>query len=168
MRRLASTMTAITVRECVMTLSTWFAFSGRLGRAKFWLISLVNLHLMILVMAPVMGTGSTTTFAILALGAAVVLPSAVSAGVRRLHDRDRTGWWALAFYGTPIVIATIGARSGHPNLLGLFSLICVMLQVWGLVWLGILRGTVGPNRFGADPLQSLSPGPVARAQAFAA
>jgi uncharacterized membrane protein YhaH (DUF805 family) len=130
MRRLACAKPAISVRECVM-LSTWFAFSGRLGRAKFWGISLINLLLLIVVMAPVMGVGTTTTFTILALGAAVILPSALSAGVRRLHDRDRTGWWALAFYGTPVVIAAIGANSGHPNLLGLFSLVCVVLQIWG-------------------------------------
>jgi uncharacterized membrane protein YhaH (DUF805 family) len=148
-------MPATAVWECVMSsiLSTWFGFSGRLGRGKFWLISLINLVLLVLVMAPVMGVGTTTTFTILALGAAVILPSALSAGVRRLHDRNRSGWWALAFYGTPVVIAAIGARSGHPNLLGLFSLVCVVLQIWGLIWLGILRGTVGPNRFGLDPLR---------------
>lgn len=133
-------------------LSTWFGFSGRLGRGKFWLISLINLVSLVLVMAPVMGAGSTAAFAVLALGAALIVPSAVSAGVRRLHDRNRSGWWALAFYGTPTLIATLGAQSGHPNLLGLFSLVSVALTIWGLVWLGLLRGTAGTNRFGADPL----------------
>jgi uncharacterized membrane protein YhaH (DUF805 family) len=145
-------MPAITVRERVM-LSTWFGFSGRLGRARFWLVSLANLMLLVLMMAPAMAQGTTTTFAILALGAAVIIPSALSAGVRRLHDRDRTGWWVLAFYGTPTAIAAIGGQSGHPNLLGLFSLVSVALSIWGLVWLGLLRGTKGPNRFGADPVE---------------
>ena len=44
---------------------------------------------------------------------------AVSA--RRLHDVDRTGWWAL-------------------------------LILPGIIW-GFARGTVGTNRFGADPLE---------------
>jgi uncharacterized membrane protein YhaH (DUF805 family) len=93
-----------------MTLSTWFDFSGRLGRAKFWTISLSNLVLLVLVMAPAMAAGTSATFTILALSA-----------------------------------------SGHPDVLGLFSLASVVLSVWGLVWLGLLRGTVGPNRFGPDP-----------------
>jgi uncharacterized membrane protein YhaH (DUF805 family) len=134
-----------------MTLSTWFDFSGRLGRAKFWTISLSNLVLLVLVMAPAMAAGTSATFTILALSAAVIVPSALSAGVRRLHDRARTGWWILAFYGTPTLIAAIGGKSGHPDVLGLFSLASVVLSVWGLVWLGLLRGTVGPNRFGPDP-----------------
>jgi uncharacterized membrane protein YhaH (DUF805 family) len=139
--------------ECVMTLSTWFGFSGRLGRAKFWLISLMNLVLLMLVMAPVMATGTTASFCILALGLLIIVPSALSAGVRRLHDRDRTGWWVLAFYGTPTLIAALGGQSGNQTVLGLFSLASVALSIWGLVWLGVLRGTAGPNRFGSDPLR---------------
>jgi uncharacterized membrane protein YhaH (DUF805 family) len=136
-----------------MTLSTWFGFSGRLGRAKFWLISLINLVLLVLVIAPVMATGTTTTFIVLALGLLVIVPSALSAGVRRLHDRDRIGWWVLAFYGTPTVIAMIGGQSGNPAVPGLFSLISVALSIWGLIWLGFLRGTSGSNRFGPDPVE---------------
>jgi hypothetical protein len=28
----------------------------------------------------------------------------------------------------------------------------VVLVIWQLIWLGCLRGTPGPNRFGPDPL----------------
>jgi len=58
--------------------------------------------------------------------------------VRRLHDLDRSGWWiCLAF------IPLIGA---------------IILIVWFCT-----RGTVGPNRFGPDPLSpsgQLSPHPA--------
>jgi uncharacterized membrane protein YhaH (DUF805 family) len=37
--------------------------------------------------------------------------------------------------------------------LGLASLV---ISIWGLVELGFLRGTVGPNQYGPDPLQTPS------------
>ena len=37
--------------------------------------------------------------------------------------------------------------------LGLASL---AISIWGLVELGFLRGTVGPNQYGPDPLQTPS------------
>jgi uncharacterized membrane protein YhaH (DUF805 family) len=48
--------------------------------------------------------------------------------VRRLHDGDRSGWWMLLVF-----IPLIGA---------------IVLLVWFCT-----RGTVGPNRFGPDPLE---------------
>jgi uncharacterized membrane protein YhaH (DUF805 family) len=45
---------------------------------------------------------------------------------RRLHDLDRTAWWLL------IVFTGIGL---------------ILLLVWDC-----MKGTTGPNRFGADPL----------------
>jgi uncharacterized membrane protein YhaH (DUF805 family) len=58
---------------------------------------------------------------------ATFLPS-LAVGIRRLHDRDQTGWWILLG-----LIAVIG---------------WIILIVWFC-----MRGTVGPNRFGPDPLQ---------------
>jgi uncharacterized membrane protein YhaH (DUF805 family) len=38
-----------------------------------------------------------------------------------------------------------------------FELVSLALMIWGFVELGCLRGTVGPNRFGPDPLQRTVP-----------
>jgi uncharacterized membrane protein YhaH (DUF805 family) len=51
------------------------------------------------------------------------LYSSIAVGVKRCHDRDRSGWFLL---------------------LGLVPI----LNLWLLVELGFLEGTVGPNRFG--------------------
>jgi uncharacterized membrane protein YhaH (DUF805 family) len=53
--------------------------------------------------------------------------------VRRLHDRDMSGWWYLGF----IVLSNI-------PLLGI-------LIALGYLVLMFLPGTPGPNRFGEDP-----------------
>ncbi|MGH7978886.1 MAG: DUF805 domain-containing protein [Limisphaerales bacterium] len=49
---------------------------------------------------------------------------------KRWHDRDKSGWWSLI-----ILIPLIGT-------------------IWSLVECGFLRGTDGPNRFGASVTRS--------------
>jgi len=80
--------------------------------------------------------------------------SALAIGVKRLHDRDRSGWWILLFYFGPTVLAAAQNSTADGSLastvlgLGTFA-----IWVWALVELGFLRGTSGPNRFGPDPLK---------------
>lgn len=64
--------------------------------------------------------------------AAASIGAAITVGAKRFHDRDRSGWFLLAY-----LIPLIG-------------------QLWVLLELGFLRGTDGPNRFGADPLERQS------------
>ena len=80
--------------------------------------------------------------------------SALAIGVKRLHDRDRSGWWIVLSYFGPMVLqaAQHSAESGTlaSILLGLGAF---AVSIWALVELGFLRGTRGPNWFGPDPLQ---------------
>ncbi|MET0531317.1 MAG: DUF805 domain-containing protein, partial [Microvirga sp.] len=57
---------------------------------------------------------------------AFLLPG-IAVSVRRLHDTDRSGWWMLLLF-----VPLVGA---------------IVLIVWFC-----MRGTIGQNRFGADPL----------------
>lgn len=108
-------------------------FSGRARRAEYWwyillytLIytgaTLIDIALLGLERVLEFGIGPMTGIVTLAL----LLPG-IALTVRRLHDRDKSGWWLL--------IALI------PVLGGLFLLIQY-----------VQRGTDGPNRFGPDPL----------------
>jgi len=79
--------------------------------------------------------------------------SALAIGVKRLHDRDRSGWWIVLLYFGPTVLgaAQNSAESGTlaSILLGIGAF---AVSICALVELGFLRGTRGPNRFGTDPL----------------
>jgi uncharacterized membrane protein YhaH (DUF805 family) len=77
---------------------------------------------------------------------------------RRLHDQDRTGWWALLL---PISIALsipdlLAWASADPQIIMAergpwwLALIGVLIGLAILV-LFLLPGTEGPNRFGNDP-----------------
>ena len=83
--------------------------------------------------------------------------------VKRLHDRDKSGWWILLFYLTPSVLGSIANTSEQPLVGFVFGVGSFVISIWALVELGFLRGTVGPNRYGPDPLQPLATASVAPA-----
>jgi len=70
---------------------------------------------------------------------------------KRLHDRDKSGWWLLAFCALPVALSYINdvESTGLPQL---FQLAKLVFSIWGFVELGCLQGTAGPNRFGPSPL----------------
>jgi uncharacterized membrane protein YhaH (DUF805 family) len=83
----------------------------------------------------------------------LLLISFIAIGIKRLHDRDKSGWWLLVFYVLPAVLSSIAEAAGT-GLQFIFLLAILALWIWGFVELGCLRGTVGPNKYGSDPLVS--------------
>jgi uncharacterized membrane protein YhaH (DUF805 family) len=67
---------------------------------------------------------------------------------KRLHDRGRSGWWALL-----ILVAVVAVWPQPEHFLDfLFSLVLV----WAIVELGVMGGEQGANRYGANPLKAVS------------
>ena len=105
--------------------SNYAKFSGRAQRSAYWWWALFNI-IVVLIAYAIDGTvfsGRPIVYTITAL--ALILPS-LAVGIRRLHDNDRTGWWML------LALTGIGG---------------IVLLIWFCI-----HGTVGPNRFGPDPL----------------
>ena len=109
--------------------------------------------------------------------AGVALLALIYAGLavatKRLHDRNKSAWWLLVFYLLPFVlnfprqIAVLhamadgtfmrvaqhgGAMAMGGPLATLLGGIASLISLWAFVELYCLRGTVGDNRFGPDPL----------------
>lgn len=94
----------------------------------------------------------------IALEIVAVLPLAALI-VRRLHDHNRSGWWALAAiftFALAVTRSVVAASQGFEARIALDRLI------WPLDWIAIagniamvvllvLPGTAGSNRFGPDP-----------------
>src|SRR2546430_13641751 len=72
---------------------------------------------------------------------------------KRLHDRDKSAWWLLVFYALPTILSTAADRTEDVQFITL-HLISFGITVWAFVELGCLRGTVGSNRYGPDPLSA--------------
>ena len=140
-----------------------FGFTGRINRGKYWLAALIY-FIIGLVMATI-GYFAEEAPAFQILNAVVsigTLISSIAVGLKRLHDRDKSGWWLLLFYLVPSLLAGIGAIAffygvGAEAAGGMISGAIIWalgfaVLVWAFVELGCLRGTPGPNRFGPDPL----------------
>lgn len=102
-------------------------FKGRANREKYWMFFLFYIlaYIALSIVDAVIGTGGLLG-GVFALGSLV--PS-LAIAARRLHDTDKSGWWQLL-----VLIPLIGA---------------IVLIVFYAS-----KGTVGENKFGADPLAS--------------
>ncbi|MBB4372220.1 uncharacterized membrane protein YhaH (DUF805 family) [Bradyrhizobium sp. cir1] len=78
--------------------------------------------------------------------------------IKRLHDRDRSGWWILAFFAVPGLFSQFSDLLPDSTWMLPFSLAASGLWLWGFVEMFIVPGTSGSNRFGADPLADIEDG----------
>jgi uncharacterized membrane protein YhaH (DUF805 family) len=127
-------------------------FAGRTARGEFWLTTLLALGAMYIgeridaarpdhvVIAARMGVYELGAFILF------LLPL-ITAGVRRLHDTNRSGWWLLLLYA-PYVgwILSEGEARGE-----LFALGGVLIGAIALTVIFCLPGDRGENRFGPSP-----------------
>lgn len=140
-------------------------FHGRASRSEFWwfqlflLLLAVGLFLFIFMIANIAGlslsdpgsmasalSGVGMTLGIIiffilyivltTLYVYFLAPAALAVTVRRLHDRNMSGWWLLL----PLAIALI-------------PVVGVIISFVGMIVVLSLKGTDGPNRFGPDPLK---------------
>ena len=91
--------------------------------------------------------------------------------VKRLHDRNRSGWWAAAilivnrisylYYGLFFgLYFGVDISTAKELLLVMLAVALSLLQTWIVIELFFLMGTDGPNRFGPDPARAARNSPV--------
>ena len=149
-----------------------FSFRGRINRGKYWLAILVyTVAWIAFVGVSVALIGSNTddlfklagTGLLIWLGGLVLLVvvtwSGFATGIKRLHDRDKSGWWILLFWLGPSVLGGIQATTANPAVAMAMGFGSFAIAVWGFVELGLLRGTAGPGLYGPDPLATYEPLP---------
>ncbi|PHZ85670.1 DUF805 domain-containing protein [Paremcibacter congregatus] len=112
--------------EAVKSVFSKFAtFSGRAARSEYWyfqlFIFLVQIAITILTMVVPFLALLSLIFALI-----TILPG-LAVSVRRLHDKNKSGWWLLLCF-----IPLVGA---------------IILLIWFA-----MAGTEGPNEYGDDPL----------------
>jgi uncharacterized membrane protein YhaH (DUF805 family) len=76
--------------------------------------------------------------------------------VKRLHDRNKSGWWIVPFFVAPNLLGKVGGWLGDSYPVNFLTLILGVLSLWAFVEMLCLRGTKGPNRFGPDPLAPIA------------
>jgi uncharacterized membrane protein YhaH (DUF805 family) len=130
--------------------SLLFNFKGRINRAKYWLAVITYISAVIALTGMGFFFRFHVIFFVIASIITIVLTiSSIAVHIKRLHDRDKNGWWLLLFYLLPIVLSGLDRRSGIPLV---FSFPAAAVSIWALVEFGFLRGTSGPNQYGPNPL----------------
>ena len=137
--------------------SLFFSFRGRINRAKYWLALLVFLGIDIVLGLVGWALGNGVAFQTLSFVVNLaVFIATIALCIKRLHDRDRSGWWLLLFYAGPVGVAIIGGfifwaaadavgTNWDWSYLGLRLSILggIALAIWGFVEIGCRRGTAG-------------------------
>jgi uncharacterized membrane protein YhaH (DUF805 family) len=161
-------------------------FEGRINRARYWLAVLMILGSMIsalLLLAAIclifgIATGPLT-INLVGVSASFQLDDSdkaapfpqfvtilmtfvfgwfyVAVSIRRLHDRNKSGWWMIPFVGAAGLYGQFGDRLAGSWAALVVGLAVFIAFIWGMVEMDFLKGTNGPNRFGADPLAPTDP-----------
>ncbi|MFN6934658.1 MAG: DUF805 domain-containing protein [Tsuneonella sp.] len=138
----------------ILPFKRYAEFSGRSRRMEYWMFTLLNVIVVTVLAVAVLGAGGVTGLldpeasadpgagaaalfggfglVILVYFLAIFIPS-IAVTIRRLHDRDMSGWWYLG--------AIVGGMIPYIGFLVSIAFIVLMF----------LPGTPGPNRFGPDP-----------------
>jgi uncharacterized membrane protein YhaH (DUF805 family) len=116
-------------------LAVLFSFSGRIGRAQYWLAYFIQLALTALLWMCLLTGQAQQNFLLLLVSLALgppVIWMAFAVMTKRYHDRNKSAWWIL------------------------LCLVPIVGPIWQLVELGLLRGTDGTNDYGPDPCHSFN------------
>ncbi|WP_202385460.1 DUF805 domain-containing protein [Altericroceibacterium endophyticum] len=129
----------------LLPLKRYADFSGRSRRKEYWMFALLNVLVILAgILIGLLLSGGSADYASMSGGwmiaaallgiwfLAIFIPS-LAVTVRRLHDRDLSGWWYLG-----MVVA-----SAIPFVGFIASIAFIVVT--------LLPGTDGPNRFGPDP-----------------
>ena len=139
-------------------INIFISFSGRINRAKYWIAVLVYTAINIVFAAlAYVGSASTALHGISTVVGIAMTISAIGVTIKRLHDRNKSGWYVLLFLVAPVVLLLAGLvigtmSSGSDFVATALWLIAIVIGIWSFVELGCLRGTIGQNKYGADPL----------------
>ncbi|WP_034918497.1 DUF805 domain-containing protein [Erwinia sp. 9145] len=130
-----------------MTLQAWcFSWQGRIGRRDLWVWLALWLMLMILLLALAdRGWLSTQTAALCVV--CLLWPSGAVV-VKRLHDRNKSGWWGLLLIVAWILLAGNWDTLSPEWHVALGRFIPLLILITMTLELVVFPGTRGENRFG--------------------
>jgi uncharacterized membrane protein YhaH (DUF805 family) len=107
------------------------------------------------------GIGAIVAVILYLVLAVLMMWISIATGIKRLHDRGKSGAWLLVFILAPLVLqvaayglilADQGRGGGGTIVGGILYLASLAFTIWYIVELGCLRGTRGPNQYGPDPI----------------
>ena len=134
-----------------MTIQQWlFSFKGRIGRRDFWIWMATWIIAMLLLFFVAYNAWLSTQTAAFAL-VCLLWPTAAVV-VKRLHDRGKSGAWALLMILAWMLLAGNWAVLGGVWQWAMGRFIPTLIMVMMVLDLGAFLGTQGENKYGKDTL----------------
>lgn len=140
----------------------FMSMEGRIGRQNYW-IGLVILIVIGIIISQLIAFlfGYTNLLARLLnfIYVIAIAYPAYALMAKRFQDRGKNGTLAGILIGLSILGALLGlfGLTGDPlapNTFGtILGLATLVVAIWYLIELGFLRGTVGANEYGPDPVE---------------
>ncbi len=143
----------------------YFSAEGRASRSQYWLkyvlpVVVIGLALDLLALAG--GRAARLAPDIFQL---VVLWPGIAMLIKRIHDRNKSGWLVWLLYA-PLILAVIftlgtvvvfgihgvGAGTGLGFISVVLWIVTVIVAIWFFIEFGCMRGTIGANWYGPDPV----------------
>ena len=139
-------------------LQKFFSFKGRLRRRDYWLCTLAIVAATIVIVLPLVAGlmfGLKVEAADPRLSALTLVcawPS-IAILVKRIHDRDKTGWMAANYWGpwTVSLLLSFFPEFGLGGFKVLLDIATTIVGVWFLIEFGFMDGTDGKNAYGPSP-----------------
>lgn len=139
----------------MQVMTRYTTFKGRACRKEYWMFMLSYMIISVTLSFADAVLGLWHILPDIALlstlfGLSVILPT-LAVTVRRLHDTDRSGWWALVLFSLwgAAGIWSFFVTDNTPLLIGLTG--AYLFFSLAIFFMMCLKGTPGANRFGEDP-----------------
>lgn len=144
----------------------YLSLNGRISRSQYWLHYVVPVLVVSIVLSAIAGIAAAAGSPGIAVGfnmlyfvfSLLTLWPGIVVLVKRIHDRDKPGWLVLLPAVTAVLLiitAMSGAMAGSSAagiLAGIVAVGLFGIGIWFFVEFGCLRGTIGSNRYGPDPV----------------
>lgn len=132
-----------------MTLQQWlFSIKGRIGRRDFWIW--MGIWLLAMVILFTLAGGEMLSIQTAAFILVCLLWPTAAVTVKRLHDRGKSGIWALLMVLAWMLLAGNWAMLPGVWQWGVGRFIPTLIIVMMLIDLGAFVGTQGENKYGKD------------------
>ena len=139
--------------------SLFTSVEGRISRQVYWLgiVAITIIGLPMVAVAAYIGGGTAGAIANL-----VFLWCGFALSAKRAQDRNRHYLFVAAIFGLAAVVTNLATSqakamgkmaSEQQPLLVVVSLLFFAYLIFLFIDLGLRRGTIGPNRYGPDPLE---------------
>lgn len=108
-----------------------FSFSGRINRAKYWLLCIILSIVPLFIFLLTAAISIEVAIVLYIVYLVIIILASLAISAKRWHDRNKSAWWIL------------------------IGIIPIIGPLWSFIELGFIKGTDGENRFGPDPLENV-------------